>query len=89
MCIGDGAHDRQSRRRAIMPNNTENVMTTLKNGNKKPAATKITLSEIAKALKVDAKIARRRMRNSGTKKPAAGWVFPIGRKAEIAKIVKG
>jgi len=49
----------------------------------------VTLSEIAKSVKVAPKVARRRMRASKFRKPARGWVFPSDKRAAIAKIIKG
>jgi len=50
---------------------------------------KISLTEIAKQYKIDPKIARRRIRKSAFHKTANGWVFPIAKRAEVVKIVKG
>lgn len=52
-------------------------------------ADKITLSAIAKSLKVSAKVARRRVRTAQVRKPKDGWVFPAAKRAEISKIVRG
>lgn len=49
----------------------------------------LTLSDIAKSVKIDAKTARRKMRASGARKPKAGWVFPTSRRGEVVKIIKG
>jgi len=47
----------------------------------------VTLTDIARELNVNPKIARRRLRDAGIKKPAAGWSFYPSRKKAIAKIV--
>jgi hypothetical protein len=49
----------------------------------------VTLTQIAKRSRVNPKIARRRLRAQGVRKAKAGWVFPITKQAEIAKIVRG
>jgi hypothetical protein len=50
---------------------------------------KISLSDIVKKYNIDPKIARRRLRNSGVRRPVAGWVFPAARRVEIVKVVRG
>ena len=43
----------------------------------------ITLTQIAEANGINKKIARRRMRDAGIRRPRAGWVFVAGRRREI------
>jgi hypothetical protein len=49
----------------------------------------ITVSQIAKSLRVPAKVARRRLRTAEVRRPKDGWVFPVAKKAQIVKIVRG
>jgi hypothetical protein len=49
----------------------------------------VTLAEIAKTLKINAKVARRRLRSAEVRRPKDGWVFPSSKRGEIVKIVKG
>lgn len=49
----------------------------------------ITLTQIAEANGINKKIARRRMRDAGIRRPRAGWVFVAGRRREITRIARG
>jgi hypothetical protein len=48
-----------------------------------------TLTEVAKKLKIDPKIARRRIRDAGLHKREEGWIFPAAKRTHVVKIVKG
>ena len=55
---------------------------------KTPGKGTVTLSEIARSMKIDPKTARRKAR-AAMKKPKAGWVFSSAMKGKIVKILKG
>lgn len=55
----------------------------------KGAGKTVTLSDIAKSMKMDPKTARRRLRNSQMKKPKSGWIFAIKQRPAIVKLLKG
>lgn len=49
----------------------------------------VTLAQLAKSVKVPARVARRRLRAANARKSKEGWVFPTSRRGEIVKIIKG
>lgn len=48
-----------------------------------------TAVRVARRNKVNPKIARRRLRDAGYVRPAAGWVFFATQHREIARVVRG
>lgn len=48
----------------------------------------VTLSSIAKSLKMTPKNARRKMRTAGEKRPKTGWVFSAARARSVKKLLQ-
>lgn len=53
------------------------------------APDRVALTDILKLVKVDAKIARRRLRTAKVHKTVDGWIFKSAKVAQIKQIVKG
>ena len=48
----------------------------------------LTVGDIAKSLKMSAKVARRKLRDNYPSKPKAGWVFQPSQRAAVVKVLK-
>jgi hypothetical protein len=48
----------------------------------------VSVNEIAKSLKMSAKVARRKLRDNYPSKPKAGWVFQPSQRAAVVRLLK-
>ena len=48
----------------------------------------VSVSEIAKSLKMSPKVARRKLRDNWPRRPKGGWVFPTSQRSAVVKLLK-